>query len=78
MKKQNRSSEPKVILGNGMVLTFEQHQKKVQTIIDTTIRDSQTPKLSLMALYNLIADGGITWVWPEESLELIMSSINKQ
>tara|TARA_B110000967_G_scaffold173256_1_gene184771 strand:- start:189 stop:452 length:264 start_codon:yes stop_codon:yes gene_type:complete len=76
-KFTNGSSEPKVIFENGMVLTFEQHQKKVQIIIDTIIRNSQTPQLSLMSFYNLILGGEITWVYPKESLELIMSSINK-
>jgi hypothetical protein len=76
MKNQKRN-EPKVLFKNGMILTFEQHQKKVQDIIDSVIRDTADPVLSLMALYNTIADGEITWVWPRESLALIMSSINK-
>jgi hypothetical protein len=76
MKNQKRN-EPKVLFGNGMILTFEQHQKRVQHIIDSIISDASNPILSLMALYNAIADGEITWAWPRESLGLLMSSINK-
>ena len=76
-----KEAEPKVLFGNGMTLTFEQHQKKVQDVIDSVIRDAADPIVSLMALYNNVADGEKDLIlaarWPEESLTLIMSSINE-
>lgn len=61
---------------NGMVITFEEHQKRVQTAIDSIIRDASNPFLSLAALYNTIADDGFDWPFKEESLRLTMNAID--